>query len=113
MVDPKTKAVICTTFAAGQEHDFHRPLASTRGTRARQWTHLFKRSRVKIKKETLRSGRQGLSRNTEDSCLKSVTQKEAQREAVESVRLADKSKTRSKDSGLELDKRRISSRLST
>ena len=36
MVDPKTKAVICTTFAAGKEHDFH----------------LFKRSRVKLKKET-------------------------------------------------------------
>ena len=32
----KTKAVICTTFAAGKEHDFH----------------LFKRSRVKLKKET-------------------------------------------------------------
>jgi len=31
----KTKAVICTTFAAGKEHDFH----------------LFKRSRVKLKKE--------------------------------------------------------------
>lgn len=36
VVDPKTKAVICTTFAAGKEHDFH----------------LFKRSRVKLKKET-------------------------------------------------------------
>ena len=23
VVDPKTKAVICTTFAAGKEHDFH------------------------------------------------------------------------------------------
>ena len=36
LVDPITKAVICTTFAAGKEHDFH----------------LFKRSRVKLKKET-------------------------------------------------------------
>lgn len=36
VVDPKTKAVICTTFAAGKEHDFH----------------LFKRSKVKLKKET-------------------------------------------------------------
>jgi len=36
VVDPKTKAVICTTFAAGKEHDFH----------------LFKRSRVKFKNET-------------------------------------------------------------
>jgi len=40
LVDPLTKAVICTTFAAGKEHDFH----------------LFKRSRVKLKKETLRFG---------------------------------------------------------
>lgn len=52
VVDPKTKAVIFTTFTTGKEHDFHRPLASTRGTRARQWTHLFKRSRVQLKKET-------------------------------------------------------------
>ncbi len=36
VVDPKTKAVICTTFAAGKEHDFH----------------LFKRSKVKLRKET-------------------------------------------------------------
>ncbi len=36
VVDPKTKAVICTMFAAGKEHDFH----------------LFKRSKVKLKKET-------------------------------------------------------------
>jgi len=36
VVDPKTKAVICTTFAAGKEHDFH----------------LFKRSKVKLKPET-------------------------------------------------------------
>ena len=36
VVDPKTKAVICTTFATGKEHDFH----------------LFKRSQVKLKKET-------------------------------------------------------------
>lgn len=36
VVDPKTKAVICTTFAAGKEHNFH-------------W---FKRSKVKLKKET-------------------------------------------------------------
>jgi hypothetical protein len=36
VVDPKTKAVICTTFAAGKEHDFY----------------LFKRSRIKLKKET-------------------------------------------------------------
>ncbi len=35
VVDPKTKAVICTTFAAGKEHDFH----------------LFKRSKVKLKQE--------------------------------------------------------------
>ena len=36
VVDPKTKGVICTTFATGKEHDFH----------------LFKRSSVKLKKET-------------------------------------------------------------
>lgn len=36
LVDPLTKAVICTTRAASKEHDFH----------------LFKRSRVQIKKET-------------------------------------------------------------
>lgn len=36
VVDPKTKAVICTTFAAGKEHDFH----------------LFKCSRVQLKKQT-------------------------------------------------------------
>ena len=36
VVDPKTQSVICTTFAAGKEHDFH----------------LFKRSKVKLKKET-------------------------------------------------------------
>ena len=36
VVDPKTKAVICTTFATGKEHDFH----------------LFKRSSVKLKQET-------------------------------------------------------------
>jgi hypothetical protein len=36
VVDPKTQAVICTTFAAGKEHDFH----------------LFKRSKVKLKQET-------------------------------------------------------------
>jgi hypothetical protein len=36
VVDPKTKAISCTTFAAGKEHDFH----------------LFKRSSVKLKKET-------------------------------------------------------------
>lgn len=36
VVDPKTKAVICTTFAAGKVHDFH----------------LFKRSKVKLKQET-------------------------------------------------------------
>ena len=36
MINPVTKAVVCTTFAAGKEHDFH----------------LFKRSRVKLKKET-------------------------------------------------------------
>jgi len=36
VVDPKTQAVICTTFAAGKEHDFH----------------LFKRSQVKLKQET-------------------------------------------------------------
>jgi len=36
VVDPKTKAVICTTFATGKEHDFH----------------LFKRSKVKLKQET-------------------------------------------------------------
>ncbi len=36
VVDPKTKKVICTTFAAGKEHDFH----------------LFKRSKVKLKPET-------------------------------------------------------------
>lgn len=35
-VDPQAKAVICITFAALKEHDFH----------------LFKRSRVKLKKET-------------------------------------------------------------
>jgi hypothetical protein len=36
VVDPRTKAVICTTFTTGKEHNFH----------------LFKRSRVKLKKET-------------------------------------------------------------
>lgn len=36
VVDPKTKAIICTKFAIGKEHDFH----------------LFKRSRVKLRKET-------------------------------------------------------------
>lgn len=36
VVDPKTKAVICTAFTAGKEHDFH----------------LFKRSKVKLKQET-------------------------------------------------------------
>jgi hypothetical protein len=36
VIDPKTQAVICTTFAAGKEHDFH----------------LFKRSKVKLKKQT-------------------------------------------------------------
>ena len=36
VVDPVTKAVICTTFGLGKEHDFH----------------LFKRSRVKLKKGT-------------------------------------------------------------
>ncbi len=36
VVDPKTQAVICTTFAALKEHDFH----------------LFKRSKVKLKQET-------------------------------------------------------------
>jgi len=36
VVDPQTKAVIYTTFAAGKEHDFH----------------LFKRSKVKLKPET-------------------------------------------------------------
>ena len=41
VVDPKTKAVIFTTFAAGKEHE----------------NHLFKRSRVQLKKETLRFGR--------------------------------------------------------
>ncbi len=35
VVDPVTKAIICTTFAAGKEHDFH----------------LFKRNRVRFKKE--------------------------------------------------------------
>jgi len=35
VVDPKTQAVICTKFATGKEHDFH----------------LFKRSKVKFKKE--------------------------------------------------------------
>lgn len=40
VVDPITKAVICTTFGSGKEHDFH----------------LFKRSRVKFKKETQRFG---------------------------------------------------------
>jgi len=36
VVDPKTRTVICTTFAAGKEHDFQ----------------LFKRSQVKLKPET-------------------------------------------------------------
>ena len=36
VIDPKTQAVICTTFGAGKEHDFH----------------LFKRSKVKLKKQT-------------------------------------------------------------
>lgn len=36
VVDPKTKAVICTTFGPGSEHDFH----------------LFKHSQVKLKKQT-------------------------------------------------------------
>ena len=86
VVDPVTKAVICTTFAAGQEHDFHRPLASTRGTRARQWTHLFKRSKVKIKQETkcwADKGYQGIQKVHFNSQL---PKKKRIRQAIESAR---------------------------
>jgi len=65
VVDQKTKAVICTTFAAGKEHDFH----------------LFKRSRVQLKKETkclADKGYQGIYKLHPNSQLPKKKPKKAQ-----------------------------------
>ena len=65
VVDPKTKAVSCTTFAAGKEHDFR----------------LFKRSKVKLKQETkclADRGYQGIQKLHSNSRLHKKKRKGAQ-----------------------------------
>lgn len=65
VIDPKTKAVICTTFAAGQEDDFR----------------LFKRSKVKLKQETkclADKGYQGIQKLHSNSRLHKKKRKGAQ-----------------------------------